>query len=369
MLMERIEQTAVSIVAQIAAGFLPKVQYNTACWNLNSGLVIGREAVVAETTTNDSESLEIEDVSSLPEDLLTISTCTVNYASSKSRRKFILMMATMERAHSLLLQNTTQTKRSFYYYLKSTRIMGSEFDVDSIYAAINCTAKMLECAPWDLGFISTSHRLVAGDLTIILHDDTKIQSQCSQATLIPSLRCNIKSLRTTADFVLVVEKDAIFQHLLMANCPESLNCILITGMGYPDVGTRMLIVELSEKLQLPVYVLVDANPFGVEIMCAYRFGTASLAQSSDLLACPAIRWLGLHPSEVQRLRMQTIPLSRLDCLKLTSLLARSYMNDSLRYELDIMKLGKQDLEAAPYFLQSRQTIHYIRQKIETRQYL
>lgn len=31
--------------------------------------------------------------------------------------------------------------------------------------------------------------------------------------------------------------------------------------------------QLSCKLNIPILVLVDANPFGIEIMCVYRFGS------------------------------------------------------------------------------------------------
>jgi meiotic recombination protein SPO11 len=31
--------------------------------------------------------------------------------------------------------------------------------------------------------------------------------------------------------------------------------------------------QLSRKLNIPILALVDANPFGIEIMCVYRFGS------------------------------------------------------------------------------------------------
>lgn len=31
--------------------------------------------------------------------------------------------------------------------------------------------------------------------------------------------------------------------------------------------------QLSNKLSIPILVVVDANPFGIEIMCVYRFGS------------------------------------------------------------------------------------------------
>jgi meiotic recombination protein SPO11 len=87
---------------------------------------------------------------------------------------------------------------------------------------------------------------------------------------VPDVIANITGIRTCATYVLVVEKDSVFQQLLREECPSFNNCILVTGKGYPDIPTRMFVHLLSEKVQIPIYALVDANPHGFEIMCVYR---------------------------------------------------------------------------------------------------
>lgn len=112
---------------------------------------------------------------------------------------------------------------------------------------------------------------MAGELTLALADDRIIDCTVPGGALIPHLASNyVISARSRAKLVLIVEKDAVFQKLLEDDCTSSLNCILVTGKGYPDVATRMLVKLLSEKLELPVYIIVDADPFGVDIMCVYR---------------------------------------------------------------------------------------------------
>lgn len=101
-------------------------------------------------------------------------------------------------------------------------------------------------------------------------DNQTIDCNVPGGALIPQIISNIISIRAKAKFVLIVEKDSIFQKLLEENTAELLNCILITGKGYPDVGTRMLIKLLSETLNIPIYIIVDADPFGLDIMCVYR---------------------------------------------------------------------------------------------------
>jgi len=45
------------------------------------------------------------------------------------------------------------------------------------------------------------------------------------------------------------------------------------GKGFPDIITRLFVKQLSSKLNIPILALVDGNPFGMEIMCVYRFGS------------------------------------------------------------------------------------------------
>jgi DNA topoisomerase VI subunit A len=58
-------------------------------------------------------------------------------------------------------------------------------------------------------------------------------------------------------------------------------CCFLQGKGFPDVATRLLVRLLWKFLGVPVLVLVDADPHGVEIMCVYRFG--SLVSLSEFL--------------------------------------------------------------------------------------
>lgn len=134
---------------------------------------------------------------------------------------------------------------------------------------------MYRCWFIRIGFISTSKGLVAGDLFLRFGTTKFIQYEQQSCQAVPDLVDNVTQIRTRANFVLVIEKDSIFQRLLRENCAGLNKCILITGKGYPDIPTRMLVHLLSTRVQLPVYALVDANPHGFEIMCVYRYKTNS----------------------------------------------------------------------------------------------
>ena len=69
----------------------------------------------------------------------------------------------------------------------------------------------------------------------------------------------------------MVEKDATFQRLLDEDFVNALHpCVVVTGKGVPDLNTRQFVRRLWEELGVPVFALVDADPFGIEIMCTYR---------------------------------------------------------------------------------------------------
>jgi len=74
---------------------------------------------------------------------------------------------------------------------------------------------------------------------------------------------------SSARFVLVVEKEGIFERLLEDEFPRRHQCIIVTGKGFPDVPTRALVWQLHMRFGLPVFGLSDYNPYGAAIMLAY----------------------------------------------------------------------------------------------------
>lgn len=78
-----------------------------------------------------------------------------------------------------------------------------------------------------------------------------------------------------AQFILVVEKEAVFRRLVEDRMWErpGLRCIIVTGCGFPDHATRAFLHYCWRTFNLPVYGLSDWNPFGLTIMLCYRDGS------------------------------------------------------------------------------------------------
>lgn len=80
-------------------------------------------------------------------------------------------------------------------------------------------------------------------------------------------------MKTRAKFILIVEKETVFNHVTSADYKKYLgDCIIITGKGYSDLSTKLFLRKLSfEFPDLPKFFLGDFDPFAVDILCQYQF--------------------------------------------------------------------------------------------------
>lgn len=123
------------------------------------------------------------------------------------------------------------------------------------------------------------------------------------AYAIPPTADEIEIKKVDADYVLVVEKDAVFNRLNAEEFWKKHQCILVTGKGQPDRGTRRMVRRLWEEFKLPVYVLADADPYGFYIYSVYRSGSISLSYESERLATPGAEFIGVYPSDIYRYKI------------------------------------------------------------------
>nr|CAD7429632.1 unnamed protein product [Timema monikensis] len=295
---------------------------------------------------------------------------TVRFGDPKSRRKFALIFRLLSDIHKLLLTDTTSTRRELYY--QDVKLARSQIAVDAAMRDICC---LLDACPWELGVVPTSKGLVAGSLVIVTADNEHLDcSAHSEGLLIPQNVTNIVRMETTSKFILIVEKDATFQKLIAEDFLKLLGpCILITGKGFPDMNTRLLVRRLWETFGLPTFVLTDADPHGIEIMCVYRFGSLRMCHEAEFLATPAVRWLGVHPRDVETLGMDASPLSRTDKDKLRHLSERPYTLADARLsrqvDLQLESGVKAEIEGMARFSQCYLTDSYIPTQITGRLFI
>src|SRR5829696_584171 len=106
--------------------------------------------------------------------------------------------------------------------------------------------------------------------------------------------------RCTAEFVLLVEKGTQWNRLSEDKFWRRYNCVLLTGNGQPPRGVRRLARRLHEEHRLPVYVLVDNDPWGYYIYSVIKQGSINLAFESQRMAIPKAKFIGFSSADPDR---------------------------------------------------------------------
>jgi DNA topoisomerase-6 subunit A len=110
----------------------------------------------------------------------------------------------------------------------------------------------------------------------------------------------IQIRRCTADFVLLVEKGTQWNRLSEDKFWRRHNCILLTGSGQPPRGVRRLARRLHDEHKLPIYVLVDNDPWGYYIYSVVKQGSINLAFESQRMAIPKAKFIGFSSADPDR---------------------------------------------------------------------
>jgi len=219
-------------------------------------------------------------------------------------RSFMQTCLLARAIHEALKHEDHPTIRDLYYYTLHT-IEGTEVETFNSQDESNTIFQDIEVMTGllreQMGVVAESRGAMVGQ-AILESKGNRID--CSKfgigAFNIPSLCDQIPILDVDADYVLVVEKDAIFQRLNDYEFWRKNKCILITGKGQADRATRRMVRRLSEEWELPIYVLTDADPFGWYIYSTYKAGSISLSYESFRLACPEAKFLGMTMTDLDR---------------------------------------------------------------------
>ncbi len=158
--------------------------------------------------------------------------------------------------------------------------------------------------------------------------------------------------RCTADFVLLVEKGTQWNRLSEDKFWRRYNCVLLTGNGQPPRGVRRLARRLHEGYGLPVYVLVDNDPWGYYTYSVIKQGSINLAFESQRMAIPKAKFIGLSSADPEAYglpRNVGIKLNDKDIARARELLSYTWfakkpwqeeikrmLASGLKYELDAL---------------------------------
>lgn len=221
------------------------------------------------------------------------------------------MTIIMKLIHNLLSRDIHSTKRDIFY------MDVNSFEKQSVSdSLVEDLSAMLQVTRSSLNVSASSKGIVVGRLSFKEKGDFIDCSAIGAGKAISPNIDDIEDFNTDAEMCLVIEKDAIFNRLAEDQFYDYVPSILVTAKGQPDVATRQFLKKINDDLNLPIFAIMDADPYGFEIMRVYSVGSKALSFESSHLAVPNIKWLGLLPSDLSSDSGFDIPRSAL--LKLTS---------------------------------------------------
>jgi len=230
------------------------------------------------------------------------------YLNVAHTRKFMQTLMVAAECKKLLnqKQHTTTSIRDLYYILKRT-LPGTEENtfeeqeesdplIEDIEAAMNTLRENLHLHAEQKGslvgplFLREPKFNTEADCSKLGSSGYGIPSICEPDT--------VELISSDADFVLVVEKDAVWNRLNEDRFWKKHKCLVITGKGQPDRGTRRMINRLHKELKLPIYVATDADAWGYYIYSVIKQGSINLSFVSDRLGTPEAKFVGLTTQDV-----------------------------------------------------------------------
>lgn len=222
-------------------------------------------------------------------------------------KKFMQTVLMASIIYDALINNEYPTIRDLYYRGKHTIPKLTERDreintwdeqdeSDSVLRDIEVlTNKLRE----EMLILSKEKGKVVGDMRIRSGADRIDLSKMGHgAYAIESTADLIEFLDVNAEYVLVVEKDAVFQQLHRIGFWRKAKCLLVTSAGQPDRATRRFVRRLNDELKLPVYIVTDSDPYGFYIYSVFKIGSITLSYESERLATPSARFLGVMMSDI-----------------------------------------------------------------------
>ncbi len=232
-----------------------------------------------------------------------------SFLDMNEAKKFMQTMLMASIIYDALINNEYPTIRDIYYRGKHTirvKLPGhraeeentwdKQSESDSVIRDIEVYLGMLR---EELLILSKEKGKVVGNMRIRSGDDVIDLSKMGHgAYSIEPTPDLIEFIDVDAEFVLVVEKDAVFQQLHRYGFWKKYRAILITSAGQPDRATRRFVRRLSEELKLPVYILADSDPYGWYIYSVFKIGSITLSYESERLATPDAKFIGVTMTDV-----------------------------------------------------------------------
>ncbi len=270
-----------------------------------------------------------------------------NLFNLSQAKKFMQMLLHAKGCKELVAAEKTLSLRGMYYLGLHTiegtseRTFGDQGESDVILEDLEVGLASLR---EELHVFAKKRGTMVGNLTIVDNgDEIDCRRMGTGGYAIPSI-CEPSVLRfgpCEADFVLHVEKDTVWSRFNEDRFWETHNCILTEGSGQPPRGVRRLLQRLNRELGLPVYCLLDCDPWGHYIYSVIKQGSINLAFESERMAVPEAKFLGIRAEDYERCELSDdvrIDLNDRDVTRAKQIMNYPWFKQNRSWQREIKRL-------------------------------
>lgn len=274
---------------------------------------------------------------------------TRNLFNVGQAKKFMQTMLLGSGVKSLIDAGKTLSLRGMYYKGLHTipgtkeKTFADQDESDTILEDLEVTLGSLR---EELHLFAKKAGTMVGNITIIdSGDEIDCRRMGSGGYAIPSI-CEpdvIQFKKCDAKFILHVEKNTVWSRFNEDKFWQKHNCILTEGGGQPPRGVRRLLRRLHEELKLPVYCLLDCDPWGHYIYSVMKQGSINLAFESERLAIPDAKFLGIRAIDYDRCELSDdvqIALTDNDISRAKQIAAYPWFTDKKDWQREIEAMLK-----------------------------
>jgi len=240
--------------------------------------------------------------------------------NSKNRRQlfdlsqakaYMRTMLVASGCKKLIDQGKSTSLRGLFYMLKHTieGVKENTFDEqDECDTIIEDVEVLLDSIREELHLYAENRGAMVGAITFTdKGDEINCARMGSGGYNIPSI-CEPEVIqfdpaKCKAKFILHVEKGTVWQRFNEDRFWEKHNCVLTHGMGQPPRGVRRMLYRLHNELKLPLYCVLDNDPWGYYIYSVIKQGSINLAFESQRMAIPEAKYLGLRSIDFERCQL------------------------------------------------------------------
>ena len=174
----------------------------------------------------------------------------------------------------------------------------------------------------------------------------------------------VKFKRCDAKFILHVEKGTVWQRFNEDKFWQKHSCIVSHGAGQPARGVRRMLYRLHTEYKLPVYCLLDNDPWGYYIYSVIKQGSINLAFESMRMAIPDAKFIGLRSGDYERCGLKQdvkIKLDDKDKKRAKQIASYPWFSEKKHWQVEIKQMLTNDFKLEVEALISRD-ISYVTEK-------